>query len=333
MCYNPPSTTATMFNGSQRNTIHWFGEYLTTLLLSAHIVSNKMKASYIWWTRANRRRSDGDLFQATMPVYVCGVTGKRIVKFCSQINHYSIRDWGRCLKSTNHLSHANQTPGTYWHLVRGTAHFRLPPRVYFCAAINLAAYSQTDRQPHGICRHIQTFKISIKYTSTLASFTRYKFNATCHTVFLTSLRLIRNSIRPWSFRNLVGVCDITTRLVSSIQQFLCGDTARFSPWYPSVSRFLKDLRQAVGLLGWESDHRRSCTIIGQDKKTRVHTHSRRGFATSYHKTSRLPWTFSCFIQFIQYKLEKYLVKPSKSGLIHLSLHHSKLHRLDADVTT
>lgn len=136
--------------------------------------------------------------------YLCGVTGKKIIKFCSQINYYSIRDSGRFLRNINHLSHSNQTPGTYSHLVRGMEHFRLPPRLYFCAATNLAACSQTDRQPYGICLYIQKSKISIKYTSTSTSFARHKFNATSHTVFVTFLRLLCNTSRPRDFRNLVG---------------------------------------------------------------------------------------------------------------------------------
>jgi hypothetical protein len=159
---------------------------------------------------------------------ICVAWQEKIIKVCSQINHYSIRDSGRCLRNTNHESFEPNTRNL--HLVRATGHFRLFPRVYFCAAINLAAYSQTDRQPYGICRYVQQFKISIKYTSTSASFTTHEFNATSHKVFAAFLRLIRTTRRPRNLETWFRNHDTIARPVWSVQQFLRGDTAGFSPY-------------------------------------------------------------------------------------------------------
>jgi hypothetical protein len=156
ICYNLSCTTDTGFNGSQRIAVNWFGQYLTMLLRAECPMENQLHTMDIsewekrqWWS---------------ISLYVWRDRAKSI-KFCSQINCSSIQDSGRYLN--DHKSSESFEPNTRNSLTSGAWHGALPsypPRVYFCTAINLAACSQTDGQPHGICRRVQKCKISIKYT-------------------------------------------------------------------------------------------------------------------------------------------------------------------------
>jgi hypothetical protein len=192
-----------------------------------------MKAVYIRWTWANGR-SDDDLFQATTPEFMW-CERKKSLNSAAKLTTTPSETQAGALRTqiwVIRTKHPELTSGA-WHGALPS----LSAGVFLCR--DKFSGVQSDRQPYGICGYVQKFKISIKYASTSASFTRHEFNATSHKVYATFLRLIRNTSRPRNLETWLGNHNTIARPVWSVQQLLRGE---FRLDYPSLYRFLKDLR-------------------------------------------------------------------------------------------